>query len=49
MAPLLEIKGLNTHFYTDDAAFLSLTPDLAWMPSDDTHRRPRFRWEISPS
>jgi pimeloyl-ACP methyl ester carboxylesterase len=41
------VDELEDTFYTDDAPILGLTPDLAWTDSDETHRRPRFRWDIT--
>lgn len=41
------VDELEDTFYTDGAAILDLTPDLAWTPIDETHRRPRFRWAIT--
>jgi pimeloyl-ACP methyl ester carboxylesterase len=41
------VDELEDTFYADDAAILALTPELGWTEIDDTHRRPRFRWEIT--
>jgi pimeloyl-ACP methyl ester carboxylesterase len=41
------VDELEDTFYTDGAPILALTPDLAWTPIDETHRRPRFRWDIA--
>jgi pimeloyl-ACP methyl ester carboxylesterase len=41
------VDQLEDTFYTDDAPILRLTPELAWTEIDDTHRRPRFHWDIT--
>ena len=41
------VEELEDTFYTDDAPILDLTPDLAWTPIEETHRRPRFHWSIA--
>ncbi len=41
------VDELEDIFYTDDAPILALTPDLSWTSSGETHRRPRYHWEIS--
>ena len=40
------VDELEDIFYADDAPILGLTPEVAWTESDETHRRPRFTWEI---
>jgi pimeloyl-ACP methyl ester carboxylesterase len=41
------VDQLEDTFYVDDAPILRLTPDLAWTEIDDTHRRPRFHWDVT--
>ncbi len=40
------VDQLEDIFYTDDAPILGLTPELTWTRLDESHRRPRYTWDI---
>ncbi len=40
------VDQLEDIFYTDDAPILGLTPELTWTRLDESHRRPRYTWDV---